>query len=97
MKSILLAVCLSLGLVGCTQAPPQVHEQVRVDPNWPDSIKAWDLKWQVKVIDGKSWVGMPYEDSQEMRVWLNDVFRYIQDSNSMICYYRIELHEPKCK
>ena len=40
---------------------------------------------------------MPFEDSQEFRIWLNDVKRYVHDQKTMICYYRQELKEDKCK
>lgn len=89
-------ICLSMILAGCAQNVPQVHDEVRIDPSWPDPIKTWDLRWEVKVIDGKSWVGMPFEQSQEFRIWLNDVYRYVQDQKGMLCYYRAPLKEPKC-
>lgn len=96
----LSAVILSIGLlVGCSTKPLEVKKET-VHPNWPAQIKSYDeakLSWQVKVIDGKAWVGMPFEDSQEFRIWLNDVKRYVHDQKTMICYYRQELKEDKCK
>ncbi|ABI95043.1 Rz-like spanin [Enterobacteria phage RB68] len=96
----LSAVILSIGLlVGCSTKPLEVKKET-VHPNWPVQIKSYDeakLSWQVKVIDGKAWVGMPFEDSQEFRIWLNDVKRYVHDQKTMICYYRQELKEDKCK
>uniref|UniRef100_A0AB39AKV7 Rz-like spanin n=1 Tax=Salmonella phage vB_SenS_Jbel TaxID=3236639 RepID=A0AB39AKV7_9CAUD len=96
----LSAVILSIGLlVGCSTKPLEVKKEI-VHPNWPVQIKSYDeakLSWQVKVIDGKAWVGMPFEDSQEFRIWLNDVKRYVHDQKTMICYYRQELKEDKCK
>ncbi|AUV63357.1 hypothetical protein Sf25_gp77 [Shigella phage Sf25] len=93
-------VILSIGLlVGCSTKPLEVKKET-VHPNWPVQIKSYDeakLSWQVKVIDGKAWVGMPFEDSQEFRIWLNDVKRYVHDQKTMICYYRQELKEDKCK
>ena len=93
----LSAVMLSIGLlVGCAQDIPVAPKQ-QLHPSWPQSIAEHSVKWQVKVIDGKAWVGMPFEDSQEHRIWLNDVKRYVQDQKSMLCYYRSGLKEGKCK
>lgn len=98
MKLLAAAVCIIIGLTGCSgTVPVKPVEPTRVDPSWPEPIAKWDGKWQVVIIDGKAWVGMPYEESQEFRVWLNDVSRYVQDANGMICYYRAPLKEPKCQ
>lgn len=96
MKRIASAICLSVLLAGCSQALPGPTKVEKIHPSWPDPIKAYDGKWQVKVIDGKAWVGMPFEESQKYRSWLDDVGRYVHDSNDVICYYRSELKEPKC-
>jgi type IV pilus biogenesis protein CpaD/CtpE len=89
-----LAVLTVVLMTGCTSPSPDVTTHVH--PSWPDPISKYDGKWQVKVIDGKPWVGMEFGDSQEFRVWLNDVSRYIKDANGMICYYRKDLKEPRC-
>ena len=96
MKLISLVVLSTMLLVGCGSELPVRHEAPKIHPSWPDPIKTWNGKWQVKVIDGQAWVGMPFEESQEFRGWLNDVTRYTKDSNKMICYYRMDLKEPKC-
>lgn len=90
------AVCLSVLLVGCSQALPVVIPVEKIHPSWPDSIKAYEGKWEVKVIDGKPWVGMPFDESQRYRSWMDDINRYIHDSNDVICYYRVDLKESKC-
>ncbi|BBC78291.1 Rz-like spanin [Escherichia phage EcS1] len=97
MKLKSLAICLSIFLVGCSQSVPELQPVQRVDPSWPDPIKPWTGQWQVKVIDGVAFVGMPYNESQEFRVWLNDVNRYVKDANGVICYYRAPLKEVKCE
>jgi hypothetical protein len=93
----LTAVMLSIGLlVGCAQDLPVVQKE-QIHPSWPEPIAQYEANWQVKVIDGKAWVGMPFEESQELRIWLNDVKRYVHDQKSVICYYRIPLKEERCK
>lgn len=88
---------LSIGLlIGCAQKTSDVPKE-QLHPQWPESIAQYEAQWQVKVIDGKPWVGMPFEESQELRIWLNDVKRYVHDQKSVICYYRIPLKEERCK
>lgn len=93
----LTAVVLSISiLAGCAQDVPLSPKET-LHPLWPESIVEYNQKWQVKVIDGNPWVGMPFEDSQEFRIWLNDVKRYVHDQKTMICYYRSGLKEEKCQ
>ncbi|AHV82923.1 hypothetical protein PhAPEC2_214 [Escherichia phage vB_EcoM_PhAPEC2] len=93
----LTAVVLSIGiLAGCAQDVPLSPKET-LHPSWPESIVEYNQKWQVKVIDGNPWVGMPFEDSQEFRIWLNDVKRYVHDQKTMLCYYRSGLKEEKCQ
>lgn len=93
----LTAVVLSIGiLAGCAQDVPLSPKET-LHPPWPESIVEYNQKWQVKVIDGNPWVGMPFEDSQEFRIWLNDVKRYVHDQKTMLCYYRSGLKEEKCQ
>lgn len=97
MKRLIAAVCLSLTLVGCSQALPEVKPAPRVDATWPDPIKEYQAEWQVREIDGQKWVGMPFVEFQDFRIWTNDILRYVQQSNNVICYYRSPLKETKCQ
>ena len=82
-------------LTGCTAIKDPVIQQ-KSDPSWPDQISTYNSHWQVKVIDGQAFVGMPFDQSQDFMVWMNDIKRYIADDNSMLCYYRSHLNEPRC-
>lgn len=97
MNLKIVLICLSALATGCSQAVPEPIEVEKMHPTWPDQIKAYEGKWQVKVIDGTPWVGMPFDESQKYRSWMDDISRYVQDSNDVICYYRSELQEQKCK
>ena len=97
MKSLVAAV-ITIGLLsGCSQSVPEVPRDNTLHPSWPDPIKPYTGKWQVKIIDDRPWVGMPFDESQEFRIWLNDVNRWAKDANGMICYYRKDLNETRCK
>ncbi|AHJ86809.1 outer membrane lipoprotein [Salmonella phage STP4-a] len=95
IRNMLLIVSMAL-LIGCASKPEAVPKPL-IHPSWPEPISAWNGNWEVKVIDGEAWVGMPFAESQEMRIWLNDVSRYVKDANATICYYRKDLNEERCK
>ncbi|WJZ28122.1 Rz-like spanin [Serratia phage 92A1] len=92
MKKLLIGL-LSLALVGCAQEP----QKPSVDPLWPKPIKTYSTEWKVIVVDGSAYMALPYAESQEFRIWLEDIHRYVQQSNDMICYYRAPLKEAKCE
>lgn len=91
MKYLALISVLLLG--ACTNVP----ERPLVDPSWPTPIAEYKAEWKVIVVDGKAFVGMPFDESQEFRIWLDDIGRYVKDSNGVICFYREHLNEAKCK
>lgn len=93
MKRIVVALALLLS--ACAGTPKEIPH--RIDPSWPDQIQSYKAEWKVIIVDGQPFVGMPFEDSQEFRIWLDDVKRYVKDANSMICYYRNTLKEPRCE
>ena len=80
MKRMISAVCLSLALVGCSQALPEVKSAPRVDATWPDPIKEYQAEWQVHEIDGQKWVGMPFTEFQDFRIWTNDILMLLSCS-----------------
>ncbi|WCZ66330.1 hypothetical protein [Yersinia phage MHG19] len=91
-KLILLA---ALVLVGCANDPvkqPTKH----LDPSWPTPVQSYSTEWKVIIVDGQAYMALPYGESQEFRIWLEDVKRYVKDQKGMICYYRKDLREEKC-
>lgn len=97
MRRILLALGLSVFMVGCSQNAPVAQEKVRIDVDWPNPISELKAEWQVIDVQGQPWVGMSFEDFQtKYRPWMNDVLRYTRDINSVVCFYRAPLKEPKC-
>lgn len=93
MKKLVL---LALLLTGCASAPVVEEKQVH-HVAYPDPIVDFNKQWEVKVINDVPYVGMKYDDFLDFETWLIDVKRYIKDQTSMICYYRTDLHEEKCK
>ncbi|ASD52011.1 Rz-like spanin [Pseudomonas phage PspYZU05] len=71
-------------------------------PDWPDSVQNQFTQEQAKNIkviefEGTPYVSVPYRDSLKFRAWLNDISRYIDDINDMLCHYRTELKEARCE
>lgn len=96
MKKLAFALILGTMLAGCAQQQPTLVQQ-KADPAWPDPIQAYkENSFKVINQDGKIWVGMSFDDSQNFRIWLNDIQRYVKDQDSMICYYRSQLKESRC-
>lgn len=93
-KQMIAALALSF-LVGCQTQPP-VKSDVAIHPDWPHPIQAYAFDWRVVEVDGKIIVGLEYNDNLEFRLLLEDVKRYVKDTNSMICFYRGDLKELKC-
>ncbi|QPI13889.1 outer membrane lipoprotein Rz1 [Serratia phage 4S] len=79
-----------------TACAPKVDTHA-VDPSWPAPIMPYQAKWEVHVINGVPFVGMPFDESQKFRIFMDDTVRYVKDANDVICYYRSHLEEPKCK
>lgn len=98
-KGVILA--LSLLLSGCMwNDKPTDATQPRttiVHPSWPVTVQPYRFDWRVVVInDEEVLVGLSYDQSLDFRLFLEDVKRYMGESNRVICYYREELKESRC-
>jgi hypothetical protein len=56
----------------------------------------YNFDWKVILQDEKVYVGLEYDQSVEFRVFLEDMRRYIKESNGVICFYRDDVKEPRC-
>mgnify|MGYP001175442926 CR=1 FL=1 len=98
MKKICVLLLGSLIIYGCSTKPPVViYDVPKVDPVWPEQITPVNIKWKVVNVNDKPYVGTSYQESLQFRIWMEDVYRYIKDANSMICFYRTHLNEQKCE
>lgn len=88
--SWLLSLILPVTLTGCA-VKPHLH------PTLPSEVKPVNIEWRVDSEEGKARVSMSWEDSQKFRVWMEDVKRYTLETREVVCYYRRELNEGRCK
>lgn len=96
MKKLAYVLGCAIILSGCSTAKSVVIQQ-KSDPAWPDTIQPYTPdKFKVIQQGNSVFVGMSFDDSQNFRIWLNDVQRYVKDQNSMLCYYRSHLKESRC-
>lgn len=88
---IILFVC------GCATNQIKPIETI-IHPDLPQPIQPYKFDWKVVVIDEKTViVGLDYDQSLEFRLFLEDLKRYMKESNYVTCFYRKELNEPKCQ
>lgn len=83
-KMILLV--LSIFLAGC-EFLPFTEKSTVYHPPMPRQISVYNVDWKVIVIDDVPYVALTYEDSLEFRIFLEDVHRYIIESNAVLCFY----------
>lgn len=89
------AVPIVFALSSCTI--PHHNKEPVIHPSLPAQVEPVDIDLKVNTIDGKPMVMMSWEDSQKFRVWLADIKRYTLESKLIMCYYRKELNEERCK
>lgn len=66
-------------------------------PRLPVPVSAYKVQWKViPQENGKVYVALSYDDSLVMRAMLEDLMRYTRDANSVMCFYRKDLAEPRC-
>lgn len=97
MSKAIQVILLSLFLAGCITTPEKVPSERIIHPEMPAPVQPYRFDWKVVVIDDKTAiVGLGYDDSIEFRIFLEDVKRYIKETNAVLCQYREDLKEPRC-
>lgn len=98
MQKIIALLFAAFLLVGCELTPtPKPAPAATIHPSWPLPVMPYKFDWKVIVLnETEVYVALEYDQSVEFRVFLEDIKRYIEESNGMICFYRKEIKEPKC-
>lgn len=93
-------ILLSLMLTACAAKPITIISEPKriIHPELPAPIDPYKFDWRVVVLeDGKTViVGLDYDDSVDFKIFLEDIKRYINQSNTILCSYRRDLNEPQC-
>jgi hypothetical protein len=99
LKASMIALACLL-MVGCKtndiEIPPQ--KETLIHPEWPTSVKPYTFDWKVVVQENQDVViGLSYDQSLEFRIFLEDIRRYINETNRTLCFYRKDLKEKICE
>lgn len=73
-----------------------VQEQVVIHPELPRAITPLNIKWRVIELENEVYIGTEYNEFLIFMEHEADILRYIEQSKSVICYYREELKELYC-
>lgn len=95
MRKQLIAAALALALTACVSTKP-AQQQTVFHPEWPSPIQPYQFDWIVVESNGTVVVGLEYNESLEFRLMLEDLKRYVKDTNDMVCFYRKDLEELRC-
>lgn len=87
-----LIVCgFALFLAGCSanevKSTGRGMDQI-IHPDLPRPVDPYRFDWVVIEDQDKPYVALTFDDSLKFRQYLEDILRYIRDSNEVICYYR---------
>lgn len=84
-------------LSACVHTPVTPPQKTIIHPSWPTPVSPYKFDWMVVVDEDKPIVGLEYNQSVDFRLFMEDMKRYIKEQNQIICYYRPELKESRCK
>lgn len=78
-------------LTGCVTTSAFVH------PPLPQQVDPVAIEWRIDTEGDKARVSLSWEDSQKLKIWLEDIKRYTLESKVIMCYYRKDLNEERCQ
>jgi hypothetical protein len=99
---IIIVVCA--GVSGCSSTPDITFNENFSHPELPNPVQPYTFDFKVitnenkdeKIEEGQVYLAIDYNDSLQFRQFLEDMKRYMLESNQLICYYREELQEQFC-
>ena len=99
MRKIMYTLIVALLLTGCAAKPNKIPTEPKriIHPEMPTPVGDYKFDWQVVVIDEKTVViGLEYDQSIDFKIFLEEIKRYIGESNVILCSYRKDLNERGC-
>lgn len=97
MKKLTVILLSSFILFGCASTVVEIEKPVVAHPSFPLPIKPRDVSMKTLKLEDKPYIIMTVKDSQNLNIYMTDMFRYIKDMKSMVCSYRRDLNEEYCK
>jgi hypothetical protein len=71
-------------------------DKVTLHPDLPRPVQHISVDWRIIELDGDVYVATEYGKFLNFMEYQNGVFRYIQQVNKTVCYYRDDLQEQFC-
>jgi hypothetical protein len=87
-------------MVGCKSNDIVVEppKETLIHPERPVAVRPYSFDWKVVVLEDQSVIiGLSYDQSLEFRIFLEDIRRFINETNKTLCFYRSELKEIQCQ
>lgn len=87
-----------LVLLGCTPKPEYLPTEETVHHvNWPTPLEVCSYSFEFKNVDNTAVVQIPYADWVKLTKCRERETNYILNLSSMVCFYRTDLEEVRCK
>lgn len=96
IKNVLYAFIFCAILSGCQTNVVEAPKPSTIHPELPAPVGKYNVKWKVIPQDDHVYVGLTYDDSLQLKLMIEDLLRYIRESNTALCSYRRDLQEPRC-
>jgi hypothetical protein len=96
IKKLLWVLAACVMLTGCPGTLPVAPPATISHPALPSPVGKYKLKWKVIPQGDHVYVALTYDESLQLKLMIEDLLRYSRESNSVMCYYRRELAEPRC-
>lgn len=80
-------VLVSICLVGCQTQSIDIKQTAGIPPVKPGYVEAIDINQKVIFVEGEPYVAMSFSDYSKMYLYINNLVRYMNDSERVICYY----------
>lgn len=97
MRTVII-LCMVVLLSACGSYPtqPQSTESTIIHPELPQPVAPYQFDWNIIEHEDKPYVALTFDDSLVFRQYLEDILRYIRESNDLLCYYREGNGDPIC-
>lgn len=83
-------------IVGCSTQPDNAVNSAFIHPERPMPVNSPVVSFRVHTVGDGQEVSVSKDDALELGKYLIDIRRYIEQNNTVLCFYRKELVEPQC-
>lgn len=94
----LIALLAVVVLSGCSLFKPTPIDigATIIHPERPVAVSAPTVNFRVDTIGDEQRISLSQDDVIDLGKYLVDITRYIEQNNSVLCFYRKDLAEPQC-